>query len=104
MAYYYCTCSTDPNKKRAVQAGRSPFREVGVTSEGACITCGYYAVAYFERIDPTLSKLYDKINNAEVKPPPLNVVGGLSLANIKKEKKRKVDAERRKSEDGDLDV
>jgi len=89
MVFYYCTCTTDKKQKRAQAAGRTPFREVIADSEGICKDCGYYAVAYFDRIDPTRIKLYDKLYNMGIDEPPINVVGGASLQGQIESKKRR---------------
>tara|TARA_R110000851_G_scaffold249061_1_gene401601 strand:+ start:906 stop:1112 length:207 start_codon:yes stop_codon:yes gene_type:complete len=63
--HYYCTCSTNEKRKKEVSSGRTPFREVKVDEDNACLDCGYYTVAYFQKIDPTNGNLYFKVINPE---------------------------------------
>jgi len=107
MSYYYCTCSKDPTKQRAVNAGRSPFREVEVDRDAICLDCGHYAVQYFEKVGPR-GKLYDKLFETKKEPIPVEKVkGGLSQASTKdserKKKKRGASDASGKDKDGDLD-
>ena len=109
MAYYYCTCSTRKNKDKDVKEGRTPFREVPTDSEGVCLNCGHYAVAYFDRIDPNSGKykLYDRImDKVEVDEwKPKYVKGGLSLKTQKKLLNRRgVRDQIREGKNGNLDV
>jgi len=103
MVFYYCTCTELNEQKRAESAGRTPFREVKIDEDGVCVNCGYYAVAYFDRIDPNRVKLYDKLYNTGT-PPPLNHKGGLSIE-CSINKKRRDDRESKgKNTNGNMGV
>jgi len=88
--FYYCTCVKDKNKKNKQNEGKTTFREVLVNDDEICCDCGYYALAYFDKVDPKRVKLYDKLYNSGIKEPSNRTKNGLSIKNNKENKKRSV--------------
>jgi len=103
---YYCTCSENPKKDNAVRNGRTPFREVSADSEGICLNCGHYAVAYFEKIDADEGNLYRILYDEREEWKPERVEGGSSLRSEYKIEKRKrgMSESSGENKDGNLDV
>jgi hypothetical protein len=101
--YYYCTCSTDPNKRRLASLGKTPFREVEADSEGICNDCKHYAVAFHKRIDTGYKEFYNMLN-----PKPQEdggyTKGGLSLISQEKCKVSKGKNEKGRTKKGNLDI
>lgn len=98
--YYYCTCSTSPDKRRLELLGRTPFREVEANSEGICVDCGYYAVSFYKRIDTGTRDFYNHLFPQPEKES-LRTKGGLSI--ITQRESRKYYAEKR-AKKTDLDL
>lgn len=63
--YYYCNCTDDPKKKSMEKMAKTPFREVEADNEGICSNCGYYAIAFYQRIDTFKRGFYEKIYGYE---------------------------------------